>query len=210
MSTYLDLILLLVLAVLVFLRLRSVLGTRPEDRAETRILPDGNDLEQQHIVIKAVSIPEEAKIPTPVEQELSAVANFSEKEFCRRCAYVFEIVIKAFANADESTLKMLLSHKLFTKFRDVIKQRQAEGISAETDLIRLEDVCIEQAKISPKGVAKVVVKFISEQINLIKNAAGEVIEGDENFIQKITDIWTFEHDIHSGSPVWYLVSTKKG
>ena len=72
----------------------------------------------------------------------------------------------------------------------------------------MENITIEKANIKD-GIANIVVKFVSEQINLLKNAAGEIIEGDENFVQKITDVWTFEKDINSPSKVWLLVSTKK-
>ena len=71
------------------------------------------------------------------------------------------------------------------------------------------DLSIKDAKISSKGIARIAVQFVSEQINILKNAAGEVLEGDENFVQQITDVWTFEKDINSNSPVWLLVSTKK-
>jgi predicted lipid-binding transport protein (Tim44 family) len=110
---------------------------------------------------------------------------------------------------DEDTLKMLLNKKLFAKFQEIIRQRQNDGITAETDLIRIEDMKIEQAEVSPKGLAHIVVRFVSEQVNLLKNAAGEVIEGDENFVQKITDVWTFERNLNLKSPAWLLASTRK-
>ena len=58
-------------------------------------------------------------------------------------------------------------------------------------------------------MAKITVRFVSEQVNILKNKDGEVIEGDENFIQNITDSWTFERALTSTNPNWLLVSTKK-
>ena len=52
-------------------------------------------------------------------------------------------------------------------------------------------------------------EFVSEQVNILRDAEGKVIEGDENYIQNITDVWTFERAISSTSPNWVLVSTKK-
>lgn len=214
MSAYLDIILLLTVAVVILLRLRSVLGTRPDDQSEIKIIQmhEINNEKKGH----EASFDEQKydndvqfEALSSTEKVLAAIPGFSKADFCRRCAQAFEMVLKAFSSADENTLKMLVGKKLLGKFKEVIKQRRDEGISAETDLIRIEDVCIEKAEISSKGVAHIVVKFISEQINLIKNAAGEVIEGDENFVQKITDIWTFERDITAGSPAWFLISTKK-
>ena len=60
-----------------------------------------------------------------------------------------------------------------------------------------------------KNSVKIVVEFVSEQVNLLKNADGEIIEGDENFVQKITDVWTFERYLNAKNNNWVLVSTKK-
>ena len=68
---------------------------------------------------------------------------------------------------------------------------------------------ITAAKISKNDIAKITVKFVSEQVNLLKNKDDEIIEGDENFIQNITDVWTFERCLTSTNPNWLLVSTKK-
>ena len=55
----------------------------------------------------------------------------------------------------------------------------------------------------------IVVKFVSEQVNLLKNADGEVIEGDENYVQTISDVWTFEKSLNPKVNNWLLCSTKK-
>ncbi len=95
------------------------------------------------------------------------------------------------------------------KFKEVISSRKEEGISAETDFIGFNEAVITDAKITKSNLAKISVKFVSEQVNILRNKQGEVMEGDENFIQSITDIWTFERSLNSASPNWLLVSTKK-
>lgn len=218
MSAYLDIIFLLLVAVLILLRLRSVLGTRPEQKTEIRIV-SREDFEKKYETIRqevAKKLNVEDKFRPidddkmgEVDKNLLQIPGFSRPDFCVKVMKVFEMVLVAFAERDEKTLKMLTGKKLFDKFQEIIKQREEEGITAETDLIKIDELCIEDAKVSAKGIARIVVRFISEQVNLLKNAAGEVIEGDENFVQKITDIWTFERDITTNSPVWLLVSTKK-
>jgi predicted lipid-binding transport protein (Tim44 family) len=74
-------------------------------------------------------------------------------------------------------------------------------------------ICFDKSEIKDvkilKNSAKIAVEFITEQVNLLRNAEGKVIEGDENFIQKITDVWTFERSLNAQSNKWLLVSTKK-
>jgi predicted lipid-binding transport protein (Tim44 family) len=59
-----------------------------------------------------------------------------------------------------------------------------------------------------KNEANITVKFISEQVNLLKNSKGEVIEGDPNFIETVTDVWTFTKNLKNFDPTWALSSTK--
>ena len=106
-------------------------------------------------------------------------------------------------------MKALIGKTLFKKFEDIINQRKEEGITAETDFIGFNSVEIVSAKIDKNNKAKIAVRFVSEQANVLRNAEGNIIEGDENFIQTITDIWTFERNINSTTPNWTLVSTKK-
>jgi predicted lipid-binding transport protein (Tim44 family) len=208
MSAYMDLIFLLFLVGLIFWRLYRILGTRPEDDRPHFVVINQSDLDPQKVQeILKTQIP--TMNMTPAEQVLAAVPNFSKPEFLRRCAKAFEMVIKAVAEADETTLQMLTTKKLFTKFQEVFRARKSEGITAETDLIRIKDLSVENAVITAKGLVRIVVKIVSEQINLLRSADGAIIEGDENFIQEITDCWTFERDSDSKSPAWLLASTKK-
>ena len=118
-------------------------------------------------------------------------------------------IIEAFAKGDIATLEMLVNKNLLKKFQEIIESRRAEGITAETDFIGFSKAEIVTAKISRNQVAKIIVEFVSEQVNLLKNKQGDVIEGDDQFIQNITDVWTFERALTSTNPNWLLVSTKK-
>ena len=55
--------------------------------------------------------------------------------------------------------------------------------------------------------ARVTVRFTSEQINLVRDGAGEVVEGDPRQIDTVIDLWTFERDTRSRDPNWQLVET---
>lgn len=211
MSAYIDIIFLISVVVFVLFRLYSVLGTRPDNENKVVFLSKEDFKKVNPDLAKEIA----TKLNLVDEKEdencdfLSQIPNFNRNDFCTRASKVFEMVLNAFACNDEKTLKMLMDKKLFTKFKKIMQQRQEDKLCAETDLIKIENISIENAIVNENGIANIVVKFISEQINILKNAAGEVIEGDENFVQKITDVWTFEKDINSPSRVWLLTSTKK-
>ena len=222
MAAYLDIIILLVVVVLVFSKLKSLLGTRP-DNFEQRKISDENAAKIFDMIVKEaeknaaaearnmekeeVQVPEEEL--SEIDKVLAKIPGFNREKFLTGAERAFEIIISAFSKGDVETLEMLVSKSLLKKFQEIIEKRKAEGITSETDFIGFDDVEITNAKISKSEVAKITVRFVSEQVNILKNKDGEVIEGDENFIQNITDSWTFERALASTNPNWLLVSTKK-
>ena len=226
MSQYLDIIILLVVVVLIFQKLKTLLGTRPdmEERniAETKAtkLIDiiNKELEQTEEKLSEIKKEEQEKPQSNTEEKtelsetdkaLSLIPNFNKENFINSAKKAFELIVTSFSKGDVKTLEMLVNLKLFKKFQEVINQRQNDGITSETDFIGFDSAEITHAEITKNDIAKITVKFISEQVNLLRNKEGEVIEGDEQYIQNITDVWTFERALTSTSPNWLLASTKK-
>jgi len=56
--------------------------------------------------------------------------------------------------------------------------------------------------------ARVTVRFESEQVNVLRDAQGEIVEGDPNTAEEVVDIWTFERDTGNQDPNWVLVETR--
>ena len=51
-------------------------------------------------------------------------------------------------------------------------------------------------------------RFKSEQINLLRDAEGKVLDGDPQTALEVVDLWTFERDTASQDPNWTLVETR--
>ena len=56
--------------------------------------------------------------------------------------------------------------------------------------------------------AFVTVKFISEQINVTRDKAGTIIDGDPDQPLEVVDIWTFARNTRSRNPNWTLIETR--
>ena len=56
--------------------------------------------------------------------------------------------------------------------------------------------------------AYVTVKFLSELISVTRDAEGDVVEGDPKKVREVTDIWTFAREVGSKNPNWKLVATE--
>lgn len=222
MAQYLDIIVLLLVVIFIFSRLKSLLGSRPSESerkmAEEKatkifeiIMHEGEKKEaeaQNAVSAEAPSQPIDENM-SETDKVLASIPGFNKQQFLENAKKAFELIVSSFSKGDTQTLEMLVSQKLIAKFQEVLNQRQADGITAETDLIGFDSAEITKAQINKNNIINITVKFISEQVNLLKNKKGEVIEGDEQYIQNITDIWTFERSLTSTSPNWMLVSTKK-
>ena len=217
MSQYLDIIILLVVIVLIFQKLKTVLGTRPE--MEERQEADLKAAKILTVVAKEIEKQEQTNAPiissestaelSDTDKTLKEIPNFNKESFLTSAKKAFELIVTSFAKGDTQTLEMLVNSKLYKRFQEIINERADEGITSETDFIGFDSAEITHAEISKNNIAKITVKFISEQVNLLRNKEGEVIEGDEQYIQNITDVWTFERALTSTSPNWLLASTKK-
>lgn len=215
MSSYIDLVFLGIVVFLILYRLYDILGTKPDSSHIPHIkVVSKKEFEKiYHMLEREAADTENFKgiqiHQTEADKLLSQIPNFDKTDFLKRVSKVFEMILTAFAARDKETIQMLTTSNLSKKFSDIVDTRTNEGIVAESDLIKIDELSIENFKILQKGTAKITVNIISEQINVLKNAQGELIEGDENFVQKITDSWTFEKNINDPSPVWLLSSTKK-
>ena len=53
-------------------------------------------------------------------------------------------------------------------------------------------------------IANISVKFNSEQVQVIKDLKGKIIEGDSNQILTIDEKWSFSKNLKSKDPNWTL------
>lgn len=212
MSGYLDIIFLLVLVVVIFSKLKSVLGSGAE---ETKIIMVSKEqFEKAYKEMKQDTVEDVKKNVdldklSPLDRELIKIPNFDKKLFIKGAQRAFEAILTSFSKGDSKTLENLVNKELMKKIESVIEERKENGIISEMDLIGFIETEVESVNFVDDNKVNIVVKFVSEQVNLLKNKDGEVIEGDENYVQTISDVWTFEKNMNSKINNWLLCSTKK-
>lgn len=128
----------------------------------------------------------------------------TEEDFLRGAKMSFHVVSNAFAKGKKKELKDFLAPKVYDTFVKAIELREEKKNSVDFSL-----VCLSSAKILQKAqdLKEVTVEFISEQINLLKNEKGEVLEGDPMTVATVEDIWTFKRKGHDS---WIITATKSG
>jgi predicted lipid-binding transport protein (Tim44 family) len=231
-------LLFLVLAVVIFIRLRNVLGRRtgnerpPYDPYTT---PDAKRAGTREASEPVVALPRsrasrgpvgaqgpsnediEARLgrhatkDSPLGQSLTALMRadpgFDPGQFLDGAKGAYEMIVMAFAEGDEASLKQLLGEDVFEGFSRAIREREARGEKVESSLVGIDKADIIESEVKNR-TAYVTVKFVSELISVTRDSDGEVVEGDPKKVREVTDIWTFCRDIASKNPNWKLVATE--
>jgi predicted lipid-binding transport protein (Tim44 family) len=230
---FLDIILFAAIAAFFVLRLRGVLGKRTghdkrsadpfspreetEDEDENKVipLPDRSKIARAETAEGAAEEASDAaeeveSAATPLTAGLRQVKradkSFDEDGFIDGARTAFEWVIEAFARGDAKTLRPLLSNDVYGDFSGAIEERENAGQKLETTLVGITGAEIIEAELQGR-TAFVTIKFVSEQVNVVRDSDGEVVDGDSNQVTKITDIWTFARNTRSRDPDWTLVAT---
>lgn len=196
---YLDILILAVVAALVLLRLRSVLGRRTgnEKTDPSRFAYEQPQENKDEDVIK---------IQPTINHKPKKNGWFDKDDFLKGASNAYELIVTNFETGNKQALKPFLSDSVMKSFEEVIEQRKANEEKVEFNFIGIEssEIVNKDLKSNPMEVT---VRFISEMITCIKNSKDEVISGSLNQVQKITDIWTFAKNKNSNNPNWLLVAT---
>ncbi|HEX9557213.1 MAG TPA: Tim44/TimA family putative adaptor protein [Reyranella sp.] len=137
----------------------------------------------------------------------AADPSFEPTGFSAGARAAFTTIVEAFARSDTAVLRPLLDGPTYASFEAAIRGRAERKEKAETTLIGFEASDIAAAELQGT-TATVTVRFVSEQINVVRNADGQIIDGNPNEVQKVIDLWTFRRDTKSSDPNWLLVKTE--
>lgn len=221
---FLDIILFAVIAAFVVLQLRRVLGRRdgheggyvdPFRRPDQP--PLRADKGASDNVVELPSRLERPEPPASAEPANSSPAvdfagiraadpKFDPNEFLSGARVAFGMIIDAYASGDVETLKPLLSREVFENFERAIRERETKGWILEKSLEGISSSEIVEAYLQNQ-LAHITVKFVSNQIDFSRDKEGQVVEGNPDRIQEVTDFWTFARDTGRRDPNWQLVAT---
>jgi predicted lipid-binding transport protein (Tim44 family) len=213
---------LLVIAAVVAWRLWSVLGTRTGLEKPPIVLTPNTPpprAENSNAPLDGEVLPPESQKPvwsgyapegSPLAQGLEAIAaksqGFTVRSFIAGASAAYEMVLEAFAKGDKQALKALLSKELLDSFSSEIDKRNAQGHSMKFQFVGVKSTDMKRAALVGNK-AQVEIGFVSEMISATMDKSAAVVDGDDQAIRTVSDLWTFERDVTSRDPNWKLVAT---
>jgi predicted lipid-binding transport protein (Tim44 family) len=220
---YFDIILFAMVAAFLVLRLRSVLGRRtgnerrpdtsvfrrpqsPSEPAGDKVVSFGN---RAAVAPPLVTTTPADAVAAGLERIRGADPSFDPSQFLEGARIAFETIVSAFAAGDKTRLRPLLADDVYKPFAAAIDEHVAAGETLETRILQLKAEEIAEAGLTGR-TARVTIKFVTDQINVLRAHDGSIVDGDPNSPVEKTDFWSFARDTRSADPNWVLVATASG
>lgn len=210
-----QLLVLAAIAVFLILKLRSVLGTRDgfegpvaqqrpdqQNRPQFEVIEGGPDPDIIDYVDEGSVEAENLALMKAAEP------SFMVSEFLQGAKGAYEMILMAYENGDLSEIRNFLSPDVYEAFASGVEARKSQSLTVEANFIGIRETDLKDVtfdKISK--TANVDVRFVSEMTSLVRDNAGEIVEGDASEIKRQRDVWTFTRQMGSEDPNWHLSAT---
>ena len=194
----LELIIFAGLAVVVLYQLYTVLGRRV-----------GRQPDEQAAAAAAVAgrAPERIAEPADDGVELTGLAavkaidpGFDLSRFLNGSKAAYEMIVKAFAEGDKTTLGNLLAPAVLKGFASAIDQRVTDGRTEVVEFTQAPRADLDRADVDDVDRARLTVRFLAEFRSRTKGPEGEGIDD-----RRTAELWTFERRLKNRDPNWLLV-----
>jgi predicted lipid-binding transport protein (Tim44 family) len=217
---FFDIIIFAMLAGYLVFQLRRALGRRTGHEQDRRANPFKRQPDDTAENDNVIALPERIDADSPIEEtanfdpQLNGYTrlktidpDFDERVFLHGAKGAFEWIVAAFARGDRKELRNLLGSSLLESFEAAIDQREQAGETLEATIASMKSATINDVNFDGPAVS-IVVEFITDQVKVTRDAKGEVVEGDSDKIETLTDIWIFSRELGASDPNWQLVGTQ--
>ena len=214
-SPIIQLLVLAGIAVFLILRLRAVLGSREgfekppmpaptqsRRRTDFEVIEGGPDRDITDYV------DEDSDSAKALAEMKRADSSFGVSDFLQGARGAYEMILMAFERGELADVKPFLSDDVYEAFASVVEQREEQGLTIEATFVGISEITLREAEYdTTTQEAEVTVRFVGEMTSVVRDKAGDVVEGSPTEIKRQRDTWTFARTMGTGDPNWQLVAT---
>lgn len=225
-----DLLVYIITAAILFFMLFRMLGTgadqgpvkrnpfieTPEDIAREEAKKAKKEktretkVDAQEVDITPTSGDDPTSVQATLFQMATMDANFDAGQFVSNAKEAYRMVVEAFAAGDKELLKDLLVDHVYDAFDEAIDARDKAGETMDNEIRAIKIADITAASLDKKAQATITVKFTSEQMRVIKDKKGDIIDGNEDYARTLVDEWSFTKNLKDKDPRWFVSETEDG
>ncbi len=214
-NSLIQLLVLAGIAVFLIIKLRAVLGSRegfekppvpldpaPRPRRDFEVIEGGPDRDITDHVAEG----------SPSAVALAAMKgvepSFSVNTFLSGARSAYEMILMAFDRGDLDSIRPFIGADVEHSFAEAIEARREQGLIIDSKFVGMRELALHEATFDPATrEAEIAVRFVGEITTVVKNAAGDIVEGKPTEIKRQRDVWTFARKMGSSDPNWQLVAT---
>jgi len=218
-SPIIQLLVLAGIAIFLIVKLRSVLGTRegfekppvalPAD-TRRRAKPDLAVIEGGPDRDITDHVTEGSDTARALAAMKTAEQSFVVGTFLQGARGAYEMILMAFERGDLAAVEPFLSPEVHEAFAAVVADREEKGLKIETTIIGISDLVLKEATFDRQSrEGEVSIRFGAELTTVVRDRAGQIVEGSTTAIKRQRDVWTFARTMGSPDPNWLLVATSE-
>ena len=215
---FIDIFILAMIAVFIINRLRNSLGKKTGNETDiaqkfsqkpskfTESNPDKEIEKSKNQVKEAKNIilHKNSSINEKLNNIVRVDPSFTVENFIDGAKKAFEYILVKYSENDLKSLKSLLAPQILTNFTDQIKLRQKQKQILGITILKIDDPEIIDVSILKNKLCFIKLEFKSQQVQTTKDSNKKVIDGNDNLILNISELWTFSKEIKNKNPNWIL------
>ena len=202
------------LAAFLSYKLFSVLGTRggAEQKVAERLRTHLSQTEKEETEAP-LTMPEEPvekpKAPAPAwaEKVIEHYPGFDHARFVDGAKSAYEMIVQGFARGDLDRIRPFVDPSVMRTFEIAVKGRENAGQTMDVTFVGIEKAEVVSAGKRSDHI-EIVVEYRSDQIRVMRDGDGNIVDGDPNRIDLVRDRWTYSRPAGSTDPNWVLSATE--
>ncbi|KAA2315456.1 Tim44 domain-containing protein [Pseudooceanicola sediminis] len=215
-SPILQLLVLAGIAVFLILRLRNVLGTREGfEKPPVATSPQPTARSTSFEVIEGGPdpditdhVPANSPSARAIEKMKSIEPGFSVSEFLGGARAAYEMILMGFEKGELDDVRAFLAPDVYASFAQVVDMREQQGLTVEGEFVGVKEMTLTEAVFhEDTQTAELTVRYLGQLTQVVRDANGEIVEGEPGKVKTQLDIWTFERKMGSDNVNWQLVAT---
>ena len=215
---FIDIFILAMIAVFIINRLRNSLGKKTGNETDiaqkfsqkpskfTESNPDKEIEKSKNQVKEAKNIilHKNSSINEKLNNIVKVDPSFTVESFIDGAKKAFEYILVKYSENDLKSLKSLLAPQILTNFTDQIKLRQKQKQILGITILKIDEPEIIDVSILKNKLCFIKLEFKSQQVQTTKDSNNKIIDGNDNLILNISELWTFSKEIKNKNPNWIL------
>jgi len=168
---------------------------------EARIVSMPDSLE--HRLIKPSSENNAETIQNNLNAIKTRYTDFDLHQFIEGAKGAYDMILESFNHNLPEDIKDYLGTNIYEEYKKLFTNYQDKNYTYNIIVTRIEKASVISAT-TTEAKASIQVEFHAQNISFLKDADDAIIDGNQDTVKAVTDIWTFERSYSATDAKWIV------